>query len=77
MNKPKVYKMGQKVKIYSVEGKPIHKGKIVGTATVQEMDKELRLLYVVSLDRGFWNEAKDVYLTIILVHPESFVYNKP
>lgn len=43
------------------------KGSIIGTATILEND-EMRTLYVVELDEGFWNGSrKTVYTSKVLV----------
>lgn len=33
--------------------------------------KETRSIYLVSLTQGFWNERKDTYVSVLVVHPDN------
>ena len=47
-------------------------GTIVGTASII-LNEEIRFLYVVELDQGFYNEGVSVWVNLLLVDSDCWV----
>ena len=45
-------------------------GTFAGTATVLHDSGEIVTLYVVRLDRGFYDESRTCFTSLLLVHPD-------
>ena len=66
------YKINQDVELYNESNKWDIEGKVIGQATVVSSNNdEMDMSYVVLLKEGFWNEDKNIFISMLLVHPDS------
>lgn len=49
------------------------RGTVNGTATTVREDGTIEHLYVVLLEHGFWNPARDVYISAMIIHPDNLL----
>ena len=69
---------GQRVEVLDAYQRPLLAGVIVGDCAVQAYkDHKASLSVAVALDRGFYSEDRQSFVSVLLVHPDNLSPEPP
>lgn len=67
-----MFKIGERVKITSIDGVASNRGTICGHGFFQSEHYEtLSPAYIIRLDAGVWTEDRVAFLSVLVVHPDN------